>query len=321
MFQHEVMKVPVLIIGYSRTTEIKQMVEKLISFGAQNIYIALDYSDEPKIRNKQNNLVTSLNAIKSPTIRVWYRKKNHGVGLGVITALDWFFYHNDKGIILEDDLYFEKNFLEFCEEAFSSYKREDFFMISGNRFDDALGVESLSTTNYPQIWGWATWRENWVEMRELIVKVKTLHLRDLLKPNLCFFYSGARRVHKGIVDTWDSPLAYEMLLGSKVCLLPPVNLVSNVGADVHAAHTINNDFPLNHPIKILPNLVWQNLESLRGTTKKSNIFLEKRVFGIRIFHVLSPYKMFLEEKLNYEKRKNVISLKQRLIEVENFPKE
>ena len=321
MFQHEVIKVPVLIIGYSRTTEIKQMVEKLIAFGAQNIYVALDYSDDLKIRNKQNYLVTSLNAIKSPTIRVWYRNKNHGVGLGVITALDWFFYHHDKGIILEDDLYFEKNFLEFCEEAFSSYKREDVFMISGNRFDDASGVDSLSTTNYPQIWGWATWRENWVEMRALILKVKTLHLKDLLKPNLCFFYSGARRVHKGIVDTWDSPLAYEMLLRSKVCLLPPVNLVSNVGADVHAAHTIKNDFPLNYPIKILPNLAWQNPESLRSTTKKSNIFLEKRVFGIRIFHVLSPYKMFLEEKLNYEKRRNVISLKQRLIEVENFPKE
>lgn len=319
MFPHEVIETPVLIIGYSRTTEIKRMVEKLISFGAHNIFVALDYSDDLKTRTEQSDLVTLLKAIESPTIRVWYRKKNHGVGLGVITALDWFFYHHDVGIILEDDLYFEKNFLEFCEEAFSRYKREDLFMISGNRFDDASDVAYLSTTNYPQIWGWATWRENWVEMRELILKAKTLHLKDLLKPNLCFFYSGARRVHKGIVDTWDSPLAYEMLLGSKVCLLPPVNLVSNVGADVHAAHTIKNDFPLNYPIRLMPNLAWQDPEALGRTTKKSNIFLEKKVFGIRVFHVLSPYKMFLEEKLNYRKRENLSSLRQRLTEVENFP--
>jgi hypothetical protein len=321
MFPHEVIETPVLIIGYSRTTEIKRMVEKLISFRVQNIFIALDYSDDLKTRTEQDNLVISLNAIASPTIRVWYRKKNHGVALGVITALDWFFYHNDMGIILEDDLSFEKGFLGFCEEAFSRYKREDLFMISGNRFDDASGVASLSTTNYPQIWGWATWRQNWVEMRVLILKVKALHLKDLLKPNLCFFYSGARRVHKGIVDTWDSPLAYEMLLGSKVCLLPPVNLVSNGGADVHAAHTIKNNFPLNYPIKIMPNFVWQDSEALRGITKKSNVFLEKRVFAIRVFHVLSPYKMFLEEKLNYGKRKNLSSLKERLREVENFPTE
>jgi len=318
--ESNVLDLPVLIIGYSRVDSINKSVHKLISMGVSQIFIAIDFASNLTVQNEQRELVKNLNLYGNDRIKVWYRNRNHGVAVGIISALDWFFTYNEKGVVLEDDLVFNYSFLEFCSSAFKNYSKENLFMISGNRFNQSEQQEFLAVTNYPQIWGWATWRENWIEMRSLIIRSKKLKIWDLISPSKCFFYSGAKRAQSGLIDTWDIPLAYEMLKHKKICLLPPVNLVSNVGVDSHSSHTRNGRFPLNHPITISRDFEFPEINKLRATTREANKFLEKRVFRVKLHHIASPIKLWIEGTFRLNLKTSLLPLNQRLMEGESAPK-
>lgn len=316
---HQDFDVPVLIIGYSRIENIIAAINKLLEFGFQKIYIAIDFSNDDSIRIKQSQLIDYLSKQPHNRITVWYRKRNHGIAAGIISALDWFFAQNRFGVILEDDLIFEESFLTFCSFALNTYDKQEILMISGNRFD-AIGVEEAPAfTNYPQIWGWATWQENWWEMRNLISARKKITLLELFSPRKCFLFAGAKRVEKGLLDTWDIPLAFEMLKGRKICLLPPVNLVSNIGFDSFSTHTMENKFPLSQPILPLLRIKLPEVKELAKQAKIRNRYLEKSVFGIRWYHLMSPIKMFLELIYKSRTNMNLISLNKRLEESEIAP--
>lgn len=309
---------PILLIGYSRLENIQITVQKLIKMSLSNIYIALDFSNDGKVQIQQQKMVENLENLYGNEIKIWYRQKNHGVGVGIITAIDWFFASNEKGIILEDDLVFNLSFLIFCAEAFKHYRKEEIFMISGNRFDHATNSDSVAITNYPQIWGWATWRENWLEMRTLITKHKSFRIECLWSPRKAFFCAGAMRVRRGMIDTWDIPLAYEMLILNKICLLPPVNLVSNIGSDRFAVHTRNRNFPLNFPILEPQQIVFAAIEKAKSDSRRINTFLEKKVFQIKNRHLFSPLKLSIMIVYHRMSGREFRTLASRLEDAENF---
>jgi hypothetical protein len=299
-------KPPVLIVGFSRIQQIRNTLEKLISLGIESIYLALDYSISEEVRAKQISLVEEIQSRESRfhgRVKIWYRTRNHGVGVGIISALDWFFSNNEEGIILEDDLVFEEDFLLYCSKALDAYINErEVLLISGNRFDTSLQNRGMAATNFPQIWGWATWRDRWVEIRKLILTDKRLPVKSLLRRDVCFFFAGAKRTLNGNIDTWDLPLAYEMLVKGKLCILPDVNLVSNIGSDVFSTHTKANNFPMNYPIgKTLTNEM-PSLSFLRPTIGVTNRFLESQVFRIHRKHLLAPLKVFTTTLFSRETR-------------------
>ena len=311
-------QVSVLIIGYSRISHIRNSINRLRTFGVENIFLALDYSDDLKVRSEQQELVSELSLWKmgsSKPVVVWHKTRNHGIGAGVISALDWFFHYNIEGIILEDDLLFDEGFLDFCARALEKYRNEkEVLMVSGDRFNASLNGGRVAATNYPQIWGWATWRDKRFEIRNLITSEKKIRFRDLIKPNVCFFYAGARRVQIGIIDTWDLPLSYEMITRQKICVLPDVNLVRNIGADKHAIHTTEIRFPMNFPIAKSSITQLPSLEEIESSIVESNVFLENKVFKIRSKHILSPLKLWLQTLWSPRKPRKTLS--QRLRESE-----
>lgn len=315
-------EIPVLIIGYSRVSAIREVIRELLELGTKSIFLALDFSDDTLVNKEQVKLVEELlsdEKDKSGVVKVWYRGSNHGVAVGVISALDWFFSFNEVGIVIEDDLLFNVDFLEFCATALERYENSDrLLMISGNRFDGSMADSGLAVTSYPQIWGWATWRTKWLEMRNLIISKKNLRYFECVNPKKCFFFVGAKRAEVGDLDTWDTPLAYEMYRRGKLCLLPPVNLVSNIGVDSYAAHTFDNKFPLNFPTEKLEEVNYPDLESLMHTRRPEDDFLEKTVFKIRAHHIVSPIKLLLQShlwNLNKNKRKSLLN---RLNGAENY---
>jgi GR25 family glycosyltransferase involved in LPS biosynthesis len=300
------------------------MLKKFEEFQAKKIYFALDYSKSELVQEKQKEFITKIERLKDKTeidIEVWKKSRNHGVAVSVISALDWFFEREEMGIVLEDDLVFDKDFLEYCNKALSKYKaQKEVVMISGNRFDLSDSDKSVVATNYPQIWGWATWRDRWLQMRKFITGEKKLTLSQWNSLPSLYFYAGAKRAQAGSVDTWDLPLAYEMYVNELICVLPPVNLVSNIGNDQHSAHTKNNDFPMNFPIAKLGEAILTDMPELKETLEMSNRFLEKVVFGINSRNILSVLKLRIEIIFHRLKKKNSKTLIQRLAEAEAIVK-
>lgn len=316
--------VPILVIGFSRTQKILQIILKLREYGMNEIYLALDYPTEKSTLTKQIALIDELMRLQwEPThqIQIWHRTKNHGVGVGVITALDWFFSKNQFGIIIEDDLEFTEDFLHFCALGLAKFEHSnEVLMISGNRYSNGKCQQSalVVASNYPQIWGWATWKSKWIEIRSLILKHKILKFRNALSPNVCFFFAGALRAQRGFIDTWDIPLAYEMLIRKKICILPPVNLVKNTGNDIFASHTFTSDFPLNFPIDSMPHCAVQSLEEIEATIRDSNMYLEQNIFHVKRRHIMSPFKFLCELVGAKLQKKKYVPLNVRLETAEDY---
>lgn len=311
----KIAELPVLVLGYSRTESIEQIVLKLRSFGVKHIFLSLDFAEDLNVRQKQVELIAKLRKQmpSESNLAIWYRSRNHGIAAGIISGLDWFFENCSRGVIIEDDLKFNLDFLKFCAaELDANQNNTELLLISGNRFDSIGDNPAAALCTYPQIWGWASWSEKWQEMRKLILKPKRFKLSNYLIPKFAFFFAGARRVQLGYLDTWDLPLAYEMIRGKKYCLLPPVNLVSNLGFDAHAVHTRNAEFPLDFPLATLPSNYESTLSEMIDRIDERNHFLEKRVFKVSLRNLLSPLKLSMEISLGLKRPDKIQPLEVRV---------
>src|SRR3990170_8789823 len=92
-----------------------------------------------------------------------FKDTNLGCAKAVAGAIDWFFSTEEMGVVLEDDCLPDPSFFSFCYTLLDHYKDDNRIMhISG--FNDQP-IHKLDSTyyfsNYPRIWGWATWRRAW----------------------------------------------------------------------------------------------------------------------------------------------------------------
>ena len=281
-------KVACLIIAFSRLEGVGRLLNSLNPSEIETLYIAIDgpTSDEIKATHIQIvKVVDSYCTTNSIRLVVWQRDENLGVAAAIILALDWFFVHEDFGIILEDDLIVGEDFIEFVVGSKDLLESDDdVLLISGDQFDQhGQLATSRNWTSYPLIWGWATSRKKWEVMKFGIVYSNLPLFRKPFNRVENFWRVGSLRVRSRQIDTWDIPLVYFMLQNHKLCLTPDKNLVSNLGNDRFASHTALDAFPLNLPIeKLHAPLVISKPN--KNHIRKYDKFLEKDVFQIRKRH-------------------------------------
>jgi hypothetical protein len=126
-----------------------------------------------------------------------------------------------------------------------------------------------------------------------------------------FWAVGANRALAGKVDTWDTPLAFEFKTRDKLCLLPPVNLISNVGNDEVSTNTIKGNSSMNLEINPLDHNYNFVKDPNEIYLKKYNKLLEKHVFKIKVKHFLLPYYAFLFDHIKFPVSKRRPALNER----------
>ena len=210
---------------------------------------------------------------------------NLGCRRRVSTGLDWVFESVEEAIILEDDCLPDQSFFPFCAELLTRYRDDHrIAMISGNNFQQgARGrEESYYFSRYPEIWGWATWRRVW-ELYDADMKLwpefrsggwleSTFRTKRLAR----FWREAFDTVHSGGLDTWDYQFSFCCLKDNALCVIPSVNLVSNLGFGADATHTKiacrlsklpiePMPFPLRHPRHIT-----RDISADRATEKEQH---------------------------------------------------
>lgn len=304
-----------LIIGYSRPAGIANLLDRLTESGVKKIYIAIDGARNAKDRLAQDNIKKLIdNRLRDISIKVLWRGKNLGAAAGVINAIDWFFSHEEMGLILEDDLQISKDFCSYAKNALDKYLNDDdVWMVSGTQhFPNYGDTNKTNWANYPMVWGWAGWAKKWDVMRASLLKRKPVGIGNLLDSSYLFWAIGANRALCGKVDAWDIPLAFEFRFQKKLSLLPPVNLVSNIGNDEFATNTTIKNVFMHQKIENLSNGCQYSQKPLSGTLLEYNIFLEKEVFGIDKRHFLLPYYALLLDFVRFPKSKRKKALSERL---------
>lgn len=207
-------------------------------------------------------------------VRHNYSDTNLGCRQRVASGLDWVFDTVEEAIILEDDCLPDRSFFRFCQELLEYYRHDHGIgMISGDNFQFGRQHDNSSYyfSRYFHVWGWATWRDRWVGNYDVAMQKwpavrNKSWLSNILsdKCELKAWNKNFEKTYSGKIDTWDFQWVFANWLQSRLCIIPTVNLISNIGFNSNATHTIVNDnlanidrfavaFPLEHPKNILRN--------------------------------------------------------------------
>ena len=257
MIQNDFNDLSVLIIGYRRATNIEKILEICAVSSITSIYISIDgpksgnnegFADYIKIKNCIDGFRNSFNG----KIQVYIRDTNVGCAASVMSSCDWFFSQIEYGIILEDDCIPSIDFFKFALDMRGYIdSKPNIWLACGSQFiPKQLLTDSPFVSKYALTWGWATSSTKWAEIKKSVFsrkkfanKIRTLNIIDRV-----YWNAGARRAYQGFTDVWDTILVQQMLEEKKFALLPPENLVTNIGNDFAATHTKDASVLLNNEL-------------------------------------------------------------------------
>ena len=300
VLKEDVSNLPVLLTLHVRTKNIEKQLAVLRDSKIRNVYISVDGPRNEQDKIKQLDLFKLLNDASTnfSAFHIRQSKENHGVAVGMISALDWFFAQNTHGVVFEDDILFNRNTLVFLNTTIDLVEKHSSILLTTafQPFVDYSRDNCLLQCNYPLIWGWGTSSYKWLQMRSFIFE-KHVWDNGISRKVKHFWETGTKRVLKGYIDTWDIPIAAGMRSQSKTCIMPPVNLATNIGYDSESTHTTNERFPLGIPMVEDEEIqLWDINDSYRCEALRElmNFRLEKEVFQVKNRNLLTPLIAFFD---------------------------
>jgi len=267
----------VLFLVFNRLDTTKQVFEAIRQAKPPRLYVAADGARESKEGEAEKVKVVRDYIMENIDweceVKTLFREQNFGCKMAVSGAIDWFFKNEEMGIILEDDCLPSQSFFWFCEELLEKYKDdENIYLISGDgRATNQINInESYSFIKYPMIWGWASWSRVWKKYDVKMLdwnekKIKILDQISEYSKTKRYWSNSFQNTYDNKIDTWDYQFSYTLLKNQGLCIVPKVNLITNVGFGMEATHTgdVNSTnanipnfelaFPLTHPLKVVAN--------------------------------------------------------------------
>ncbi len=243
---------PVLVMAFNRPDHLEVLLNRLREVEPSRLYVAVDgaradRADESERVQACRDLVASVDW--PCEVHTLFQDTNLGCGLGVSTAISWFFDNVERGIILEDDIIPDPSFFPFCTELLDRYEDDSrVFAVSGCNFvppeAQTHPEDAYRFSQIPHIWGWATWRRSWAQHRlDIAGWRRELPLRTLWRrvgrsiPATVYWTSTFELLARHEVDTWDGQLVLATMATEQWTATSNVNLVENIGFGEDATHT------------------------------------------------------------------------------------
>lgn len=243
---------PLLLIAFNRPDLFAQLIERLRETQPQRVYVAIDgpRSGHPTDAQRVHETRELIRTIDwTSDVHTLLQDTNLGCGLGVSTALTWFFDQEERGIILEDDILPRASFFDFCSELLDRYEHDERVLaISGCNFvpreHQSDPDQSYRFSRVPHIWGWATWRRSWrlhsLDMSDWRDRMSNRQLWEVAGHSpggFVFWRSIFDLMARNQVDTWDMQFVFEGMSREMLTATSNVNLVDNIGFGNAATHT------------------------------------------------------------------------------------
>jgi len=293
---------PVLYLIFNRLNTVKQTFPEIKKAKPKQLFIAADgprtKEEERKTDSVRKYVISNIDW--PCKVKKLFRRKNLGCKYAVSGAIDWFFYNVEQGIILEDDCLPSQSFFRFCQEMLEKYKDDSRIMqISGTNIEGKSGrSNSYFYSKMFNVWGWATWKRAWklydVEM-ELWGKINKMKFINNLNYNYFDKIRTIRIMNKTYnnqINTWDYQWGFACTINNGLCIIPKVNLITNLGFKGEATHTNNYnaknkmlkrkevDFPLKENKERSNNFLYQKKYSKYF---KKGMFLRKikKLFNLK----------------------------------------
>jgi hypothetical protein len=301
------MNTPVLLLIFNRPDLTQRVFERIREAEPQALFIAADgpRKDRPEdiaLCQEARSIIDRVDW--GCEVKTLFRDENLGCKKAVSSAITWFFEHVEEGIILEDDCVPDPSFFRYCAELLERYRDDERIMaISGDNFQPP-GFDpgaSYYFSIYNHCWGWASWRRAWRHYDGEIKQWPSLRGSGWLegwlgsKPAAEYWRRIFDRVHANQVDSWAYPWTFSCWSQHGLTILPAVNLVTNIGFDDRATHTVSDQnglskrptkrlrLPLMHPDSLTVNY------SADESTKRAFDSCRHRVIKDKIYRWLSNF--------------------------------
>jgi len=243
----------VLLLIFRRGDLVRRQIDALRHVRPGKVYVAADGPREghPEDLAACDQARVTLSCIDWPCqIKTLFRSKNLGVKLAVSQAIDWFFRHEEEGVILEEDCLAHPDFFSFCSTLLERYRADARVMqISGTNFQPQprTNGQSYYFSRYNHVWGWATWRRAWSRYRPQMEG-----LDEFLEEAARSGFWDHRREQKywrkiftktrdNQVQSWAYRWSFSLWAEGGLCIYPEVNLVTNHGFGSDATNTTSTD--------------------------------------------------------------------------------
>jgi hypothetical protein len=263
--------VPVLVAAFNRPERLTTVLNRLREVRPSRVYVAVDGARRHVPGETERVAATHklVGTIDWPCdVRTLFQESNLGCGLGVSGAISWLFAHEERGIILEDDVLPQPSFFPYCEELLERYEHDPrVWAVSGCNFSPPQWISGSASYRFatvPFIWGWATWARSWsrysFDIKGWRRQLPARRLWELSghSPSAFAFWSMIfESAARGSIDTWAMQSVFSAFAGGGLTATSNVNLVENIGFGAGATHTDRTPgylrptepitFPLRHP--------------------------------------------------------------------------
>ncbi len=240
---------PLLLIIFNRPDVTFRVFEQIKKAKPAKFYIA---ADGPRMDSVTDNTLCRQARSITEMIdwdcesKTFFSERNKGCKTGVVSAINWFFEHEDEGIILEDDCLPANSFFYFCDTMLEQYRYDNrIATVTGTNLQagNKWGAASYYFSQFSNIWGWATWKRFWKSYDPSLQKYEQQDVSSQL-PKIFDdrFLRDAwmeifAKVKANKIDTWDYQLQFLTFFENALCITPNVNLISNIGFRNDATHT------------------------------------------------------------------------------------
>ena len=246
--------VPILLLVWRRADLVSTQLAILRRIKPSLLFVSCDgprdndpISEEQVARVRstlENEIDWQCNVVKR------FNAINMGCKTAIIEALGWFFENVDEGIILEDDCIPDEDFFLFCKELLDKYRfKANVYSIGGfNPIENRINPQyNFAFTSIPLIWGWATWKRSWINLRMtidwlesssyfqrlyMLTKSIGFNLRTMYWSNVLY-----QLVDKKNIDTWDYQNTMSCLFSNSCHIVPVCSIISNLGIDQLPTHS------------------------------------------------------------------------------------
>lgn len=243
--------VPVALFVFARPNHLANVLAVLRIVQPRLVLVVADGPRETHARDVENCAAT-LKVIESIDwvceIRHCISQKNLGCDARLTTGLDWVFSEVKEAIILEDDIVPDPSFFPWCATMLHRYRDEPKIMhISGRNELGRFGRDGTDhlVVRRGSVSGWATWSRAWfgVERKPrsgtaAIKALEDLVHEPLLAADLAMLLDLSTT---GRLAAWDVTWSLGKAFSGGLSVIPPINLVSNIGFGVRATRTTDEN--------------------------------------------------------------------------------
>ncbi len=292
----------ILLVAYRRAHALSQILESCQNSGTENIYIHIDGPRTPEALSDVEfvkEIARNFSKTSGLNVFIATHEENLGCATSLISACDEVLGQVDELIVLEDDCLPSQDFWSFADQSFQMMAHdENLGLFCGPQFAPAeIHGTNWHLSSYPFHWGWGTTAKAWSKIRTNLLTASDLSNKELRSRfERRYWNAGCKRASTGITDVWDTLFVREMIRLNLLSILPPENLIQNVGDDSLALHT-STDSP------------WTNYSTgpytYQNETPKLNIAFDawarSEYFKISWRHLLSTRASALIEKFRSKK--------------------